>query len=54
MTSLPPQVVLVPVVHQALGANDGGQPGGEEAIVSVNDRQPLILKLGHRKLALKY
>lgn len=33
----PPQVVLVPVVHQAFRANYAGQPGGQEAVVSVDD-----------------
>lgn len=41
----PPQVVLVPMVHQAFRANNLSQFGGQEAIVSVNDRQPLVVKL---------
>lgn len=41
----PPQVVLVLVVHQAFRANNLSQSGGQEAIVSVNDRQPLVVQL---------
>lgn len=47
-------MVLVVVVHQASRADDVGQSGGEEAIISVDDRQPLILQLNHRTRELKH
>ena len=44
----PPQVVRVPMVHQAFRTNDVGQFGGQETVVSVDDGQTLVLQLNHK------
>lgn len=44
----PPQVVLVLMVHKAFRADYVGQFGGQEAVVSVDDGQTLVLQLNHR------
>lgn len=45
MRTSPPQLVLVVVVHQAPGVNYVHQSGGQETVVPVDERQPLVLQL---------
>ena len=43
----PPQVVLVLMVHQTFGADDIGQFGRQQPVISVDDGQTLVLQLNH-------
>lgn len=50
---VPPELVLVPVLHQAFGADDGGQLRGQQSVVSVDEGQTLVLQLqGNRKFRI--
>lgn len=47
----PPIVVLVLMVHQSFRMNNVGQFGGQQAVVSVDGRQTLVLQLKTKRLA---
>lgn len=45
----PPEAVLVLMVHQSFRMTNVGQPGGQQAVVSVDDGQTLVLQLNPQR-----